>query len=136
MDAISPERKKELCDLFGMLRWGLLERRAELLAQKHIILQRLEGLCDVAAAEQKKELNDNDITLKAIDLAVAYRDSDLGKERHERAEYLNDLLDADQWENDDEEDHRRLVAVVWPEIDAIIAAEREEGWRLILANIR
>jgi hypothetical protein len=135
MDAISPERKKELCDLFGMLRWGLLQRRAELLAQKHIILQRLERLDDAAALPQKRELNNNDITLKAIDLAIAYRDSDLGKERHERAEYLNDLLDADQWENDDEEDHRRLVAVVWPEIDAIIAAEREEGWQLILANI-
>ncbi len=135
MDAISPERKKELCDLFGMMRWGLLQLRAELLAQKHIILQRLEGLDDIAAAEQKKALNDNDITLKAIDLAIAYRDSDIGKERHERAEYLNNLLDADEWENDDEEDHRRFAAVVWPDIKAIIAAEREEGWRLILANI-
>jgi hypothetical protein len=135
MDAISPERKKELCDLFGMLRWGLLQLRAELLAQKHIILQRLERLDDAAALIQKRELNDIDITLKAIDLAIAYRDSDLGKERHERAEYLNELLDADAWENDDEEGHRRFAAVVWPDIEAIIAAEREEGWQLILANI-
>ncbi len=138
MDAISPERKEELCGFFGMYRWALLQRRAELLAQKHIILQRLEELDDVAAAEQKKELKDIEITLKVIDLAIIYHDSDRGKERRERGEELDNLLRDYEYEGEYEGNYEELRRIqVWanPEIEAIMAAEREEAWQTILANI-
>lgn len=138
MDSISPQRKAELMDLFHIERWALLERRAELLAQKHIIAARLERLDDAAALVQKKKLNEISLTLMAIELAVAYRESEIGKERYERIYELQmEILGPDLFGEDHRDDAEldRIAAAVNPEIENIAAAEREEGWQTILAHM-
>lgn len=138
MDSLSPQRKADLMDLFHIERWALLERRAELLAKTRIIESRLQRLDDAAVMKQKKKLNDISITLKAIDLAVAYRDSERAKERYEQIYQLQmmilgpNLFEEDQM---DDAELNRIAAVAAPEIEAIAAAEREEGWQIILAHM-
>ena len=138
MDSLNPQRKADLMDLFHIERWALLERRAELLAKTRVIESRLRRLDDAAMIKQKKKLNDFAITLKAIDLAVAYRDSARGKERYEQIYQLQMMiLGPNLFEEDemDDEELNRIAAVAVPEIEAIAVAEREEGWQIILANM-
>jgi hypothetical protein len=138
MDSLSPQRKADLMDLFHIERWALLERRAELLALKHIITERLRRLDDAAMIKQKKKLNYIAITLKAIDLAVAYRDSEHAKERYEQIYQLQMMILGPYLFEEDPIDNaelNRIAAVAGPEIEAIATAEREEGWQIILANM-
>lgn len=138
MDSLSPQRKADLMDLFQIERWALLERRAKLLAQKHIIAARLDDMSDDTARPLKKQIADISLTLKAIDLAVLYRDSDRAKERYEEVYALQmRVIGPGLFEPDDraEEEINQIAAEVNPQIAAIRDAEREEGWQLILAHM-
>ncbi len=137
MDALNRRRKAELCELFHMERWGLLERRAELLARKHTIEAQLKYLADVVIVVRKKELNSIAITLKAIDLAIAYRDSERAKERYERIYQLQGVILGPNLfhEGEDDAELERAAAEAVAEVDAIAATEREEGWQILLANM-
>jgi hypothetical protein len=120
-----------------MERWGLLERRAELLARKHTIAAQLNRLADVVVVVRKKEINDITITLKAIDLAIAYRDSERAKERYERIYQLQmAILGPNLFhEGEDDAEDERAAAEAVAEVNAIAATEREEGWQILLANM-
>jgi hypothetical protein len=88
--------------------------------------------------KQKKKLNYIAITLKAIDLAVAYRDSERAKERYQQIYQLQMMILGPYLFEEDPIDNaelNRIAAVAGPEIEAIATAEREEGWQIILANM-
>ena len=136
MDSISPQRKAELMELFSLERYALLDLRALLLAQMKTAEQKLERVNDAAGRALKLQMADISLTLKAIDLAVAYRDTDRAKERYEQVYLLQmRVIGPGLFEDDyrDDEEINRIAAEVNPAIDAIRNAEREEGWQTLLA---
>ncbi len=137
MAALNRRRKAELCDLFQMDQPTLHERRAELLARKNTLEHGLARVADVVVVARKKELNDIAITLRAIELAEAYIVSDRFKELCRRLYQLQGvILGPDLFhEGEDEEELVRAAEEARAEYAAVIDAECEEAWQILLANL-
>jgi hypothetical protein len=137
MTALNRRRKAELCELFQMDQPTLYERRAEHLARKNTLEHGLARMADAVVVARKKELNSIAITLRAIELAEAYRESDRFKELCGRLYQLQGvILGPDLFhEGEDEGELVRAAEEARAEYTAVMDAEREEVWQILLANL-
>ena len=138
MAALNRRRKAELCAFFNMAQSLLLERRTELLTRKNTLEHGLARVAEAVVVARKKKLNSIAITLRAIELADAYHNSDHARERGQRlCQLMEVILGPDLFHEGEDEAELKISdeEAAYEEAYAIHAAEREEGWQILLANL-